>query len=146
MPFEQQISAIHDLLNRFDGSNTSIIANSYGAYLLTTALIDQPSITSQVLLLSPTLGLTLVEEEMFYSRPPNQRLWSEALEQGRIAKPSYLAVCSGELDAGSCSPIMVRKFSELIEADQTQLIPDQGHQLARTAVQSVVGQFLTQTG
>ena len=146
LSFEQQISTIHDLLHRFDGPNTSIITNSYGAYLLTSALIDQPSIASQVLLLSPALGLTLVEEEMFYSRPPNQRLWSEALEQGRITKPSYLAVCSGELDSGSCSPIMVRKFSELIEADQVQIMPNQGHQLARTAVQSVVGQFLTQTG
>jgi hypothetical protein len=57
-----------------------------------------------------------------------------------------LAVCSGELDAGFCSPTMVRKFSELIEADQVQIMPSQGHQLARTAVQSVVGQFLTQTG
>ena len=146
LSFEQQISTIHDLLHGFDSPNTSIIANSYGAYLLTSALIDQPSIASQVLLLSPALGLTLVEEEMFYSRPPNQRLWSEALEQGRIAKPSYLAVCSGELDAGSCSPIMVRKFSELIEADQVQIIPDQGHHLDRSIVQSVVGQFLTQTG
>ncbi|MDB4001934.1 hypothetical protein N9449_04435 [Oceanospirillaceae bacterium] len=146
LPFEQQISTIHDLLHRFDSPNTSIIANSYGAYLLTSALIDQPSIASQVLLLSPALGLTLVEEEMFYSRPPNQRLWSEALEQGRIAKPNYLSVCSGELDAGSCSPIMVRKFSELIEADQVQISPDQGHQLDRSIVQSVIGQFLTQTG
>jgi hypothetical protein len=142
LPFEQQISTIHDLLHRFDGPNTIIIANSYGAYLLTSALIDQPSIASQVLLLSPALGLTLVEEEMFYSRPPNQRLWSEALEQGRIAKPSYLVVCSGELDAGSCSPTMVRKFSELIEADQVQIMPNQGHQLAPTVVQSVVGLFL----
>ena len=37
LPFEQQISTIHDLLVRFDGPNTSIIANSYGAYLLTSA-------------------------------------------------------------------------------------------------------------
>ena len=142
---EQQISTIHDLLHRFDSPNISIIANSYDAYLLTSALIDQPSIASQVLLLSPALGLTLVEE-MFYSRPPNQRLWSEALEQGRIAKPNYLSVCSGELDAGSCSPVMVRKFSELIEADQVQLIPDQGHQLDRSIVQSVVGLFLKPSG
>jgi hypothetical protein len=77
-----------------------------------------------VLLLLPALGLTLVAEEMFYSRPPNQRLWPEALEQGRIAKPSYLEVCAGELDAGSCSPIMVRNFSELIEADQVQIMPN----------------------
>jgi len=53
---------------------------------------------------------------------------------------------AGELDAGSCSPIMVRKFSELINADQVQLIPDQGHQLTRAIVQSVVGRFLTQAG
>jgi hypothetical protein len=83
---------------------------------------------------------------MFYSRPPHQRSWSEALEQGRMAKPSYLAVCAGELDGGACSPIMVHKFSESINADQVQIIPDQEHQLARTIVQSVVGQFLTQAG
>jgi hypothetical protein len=35
LPFEQQISTIRDLLHSFDGPNTSIIANSYGAYLLT---------------------------------------------------------------------------------------------------------------
>jgi hypothetical protein len=146
LSFEQQISTIHDLLHGFDSPNTSIIANSYGAYLLTSALIDQPSIASQVLLLSPALGLTLVEEEMFYSRPPNQRLWSEALEQGRIAKPSYLAVCSGELDAGSCSPIMVRKFSELIDADQVQIMPNQGHQLDRSIVQLAISEFLISRG
>jgi hypothetical protein len=92
------------------------------------------------------LGLTLVEEEMFYSRPPNQRLWSEALEQGRIAKPSYLAICSGESDGGACSPTVVLEFSELIKADQVQLIPNQGHQLAPIVVQSVVGLFLKHSG
>jgi hypothetical protein len=146
LPFEQQVATIRDLLHRFDGPSTRIIANSYGAYLLTSALIDKPAIASQVLLLSPALGLTLVEEEMFYSRPPHQRHWSEALEQGRMIKPSYLAVCAGELDAGSCSPIMVRKFSELINVDQVQIIPDQGHQLTRDVVQSVVGLFLAQAG
>ncbi|WP_443631131.1 hypothetical protein ABXT60_02105 [Candidatus Njordibacter sp. Uisw_056] len=146
LPFEEQISTIPDLLHRFDGPNTSIIANSYGAYLLMSAFIDRSSIASQVLLLSPALGLTLVEEEMFYSRPPNQRLWSEALEQGRIAKPSYLAVCSGELDAGSCSPIMVRKFSELIDADQVQIMPNQGHQLDRSIVQLAISEFLLNRG
>ena len=146
LPFEQQISNIQDLLHRFDGPRTSIIANSYVAYLLTSAFIDKPAIASQVLLLSPLLGLTLVEEEMFYSRPPNQRSWSEALEQGRMTKPMYLEVCAGELDGGSCSPTVVLEFSELIKADQVQLIPDQGHQLAPTVVQSVVGLFLNHSG
>jgi len=148
LPFDQQISTIHDLLHRFDGPNTtSIIANSYGAYLLTSSLIDKPAIASQVLLLSPLLGLTLEEEEqMFYSRPPNQRSWSEALEQGRMNKPSYLEVCAGESDGGACSPTVVLEFSELIKADQVQLIPEQGHQLTSTVVQLVVGLFLAQAG
>ena len=148
LPFDQQISTIHDLLHRFDGPNTSIIANSYGAYLLTSSFIDKPAIASQVLLLSPLLGLTLEEEEeqMFYSRPPNQRSWSEALEQGRMNKPSYLEVCAGESDGGACSPTVVLEFSELIKADQVQLIPEQGHQLTSTVVQLVVGLFLAQTG
>jgi len=146
LPFEQQISTIHDLLVRFGDPSTSIIANSYGAYLLSFAFIDKPAIASQVLLLSPLLGLTLVEEEKFYSRPPNQRSWSEALEQGRMTKPSYLEVCAGELDGGACSPTVVLEFSELIKADQVQLIPDQGHQLAPTVVQSVVGLFLKHSG
>ena len=144
LPFEQQISTIHNLLHRFDGPNTSIIANSYGAYLLTSAFINKPAIASQVLLLSPLLGLTLVEEEKFYSRPPNQRSWSEALEQGRMTKPSYLEVCAGELDGGACSPTVVLEFSELIKADQVQLIPEQGHQLDRSIVQAAIGEFLAQ--
>ena len=146
LPFEQQISTIQDLLHRFDGPNTSIIANSYGAYLLTSAFIDKPAIASQVLLLSPLLGLTLVEKEMFYSRPPNQRSWSKALEQGTMTKPRYLEVCAGELDGGACSPTVVLEFGELIKADQVQLIPDQGHQLDRSIVQVVMGEFLANWG
>ena len=146
LPFEQQISTIHDLLHRFDSSNTSIIANSYGAYLLTSAFIDKPAIAGQVLLLSPLLGLTLVEEEKFYSRSPNHRSWSEALEQGRMTKPKYLEVCAGELDGGACSPTLVMEFSKLIKADQVQLIPDQGHQLDRSIVQVVIGEFLANWG
>jgi hypothetical protein len=142
LPFEQQISTIYDLLVRFDGPNTSIIANSYGAYLLTSAFIDKPAISSHVLLLSPALGLTLAKEEMFYSRPPNQRAWSEALEQGRMTKPRYLEVCAGEIDSGACSPTVVLEFSELIKADQIQLIPEQGHQLDRSNVQAAIGEFL----
>jgi hypothetical protein len=142
LPFEQQISTIQDLLHGFDGPNTSIIANSYGAYLLTSAFIDKPAIASQVLLLSPLLGLTLVEEEKFYSRPPNQRSWSKALEQGTMTKPRYLEVCAGELDGGACSPTVVMEFSEVIKADQVQLIPEQGHQLGHSIVQTVIGEFL----
>ena len=142
LPFEQQISTIHDLLHRFDSSNTSIIANSYGAYLLTSAFIDKPAIASQVLLLSPLLGLTLVEEEMFYSRPPNQQSWSEALEQGRMTKPRYLGVCTGESDCGACSPTVVLEFSEIIKADQVQLVPEQGHRLGYSIVQTVISEFL----
>ena len=47
---------------------------------------------------------------------------------------------------GACRPTVVLEFSELIKADQVQLIPDQGHQLAPTVVQSVVGLFLKHSG
>ena len=63
-----------------------------------------------------------------------------------MTEPSYLEVCAGELDSGARSPTVVLEFSELIKADQVQLIPEQGHQLAPNVVQSVVGQFLTQAG
>ena len=46
LPFEKQVATIHELLGRFDGPSTSIIANSYGAYLLTSAFIDKPAISS----------------------------------------------------------------------------------------------------
>ena len=93
--------------------------------------------------MSPALGLTLIEEEMFFLRPPHQRPWSEAIEQGRMTKPSYLAVCAGELDGGSCSPIMVRTFCELMNVDQVKIMPEQGHQLDRLIVQAVIGEFLS---
>lgn len=70
----------------------------------------------------------------------------KAVEQDRMTKPRYLEVCAGELDGGACSPTVVLEFSELIKADQVQLIPEQGHQLAHTVVQSVVGLFLAQAG
>ena len=70
----------------------------------------------------------------------------KAVEQDRMTKPRYLEVCAGELDGGACSPTVVMEFSELIKADQVQLIPDQGHQLARTIIQSVVELFLAQAG
>ena len=57
-------------------------------------------------------------------------------------KPSYLEVCAGESDGGACSPTVVLKFSELIKADQVQLIPEQGHQLGHSIVQTVIGEFL----
>ena len=47
---------------------------------------------------------------------------------------------------GACRPTVVLEFSELIKADQVQLIPDQGHQLDRSIVQSVVVLFLTHAG
>jgi len=63
-----------------------------------------------------------------------------------MTKPKYLKVCAGELDGGACSPTVVREFSELIKADQVQLIPDQGHQLDRSIVQVASGEFLAQNG
>ena len=59
-----------------------------------------------------------------------------------MTKPKYLEVCAGELDGGACSPTVVLEFSELIRADQVQLIPDQGHQLDRSSVQAAIGEFL----
>ena len=59
-----------------------------------------------------------------------------------MTKLSYLGVCAGEVDGGSCSPALVLEFSELIKADQVHLIPDQGHQLDRSNVQAAVGEFL----
>ena len=56
------------------------------------------------------------------------------------------ATCVGELDAGSCSPIIVRKFSELIEADQVQIMPNQGHQLDRSIVRLAISEFLVNRG
>ena len=63
-----------------------------------------------------------------------------------MTKPRYLEVCAGELDSGACSPSVVMDFSELIKADQVQLIPDQGHQLDRSIVQVVIGEFLANWG
>ena len=54
-----------------------------------------------------------------------------------------MAVCAGELDGGSCSPIMVRKFSELMNVDQVKIMPEQGYQLDRLIVQAVIGEFLS---
>ena len=67
----------------------------------------------------------------------------KVVEQDRMTKPRCLAVCAGESDGGSCSPIMVRKFSELMNVDQVKIMPEQGYQLDRLIVQVAIGEFLS---
>ena len=67
----------------------------------------------------------------------------KVVEQDRMTKPRCLAVCAGESDGGSCSPIMVRKFSELMNVDQVKIMPEQGHPLDRLIVQAVIDEFLS---
>jgi hypothetical protein len=139
-PFNEQVARIQSAIE--SPTDYKLVANSYGGYLLLHALIDRTKIEHDVLLLSPVLGKAISLESMSFSRPPGANRLLEALEQGRIAKPRYIEIHTGEVDH-SCCPLLAAKFAEGIPADRLELIPGQGHRIDRPIVQGIIDDFIS---
>jgi alpha-beta hydrolase superfamily lysophospholipase len=137
--FDEQVTSIQSLLGY--AHPQSIIANSYGGYLLVHALIGQSNFEGKVLLLSPVLGKAISESTKSFSRPPRARKLLQALEQGLIPKPRYIEIHTGQLDH-SCCPELATQFANLLPADKFQIIPDQGHMITPSIVQNIVNDFV----
>lgn len=138
--FHEQVSVVRQLLDEFDGENTKVIANSYGAYLLLHALIDAPRYLLKGLLLSPAIGGVLNSNSLAYARQPSTNRFDEALIDRAFTKPRYLALHIGDLDVGYDS----QRFEELdesLELDLLDIIPGQGHMLDRDIVKIILKHF-----
>ena len=90
--FPDQVLSVRDFCS---DQNSSIIANSYGAYLLLQALIDQPPVDARMMLLSPVLGKANSKKRMLISRPPGEKALKLAILEGRIGLPNHLEILTG---------------------------------------------------
>jgi hypothetical protein len=119
-----------------------LIATSYGAYLLMLSLIDVPSAPDRVLLISPVLGTAIVPTQMSSFRPPQANRLKLAIAGGRVVKPSYLRIITGE-DDPICCPNLARFVAKQMNVDQLDIISEAGHNLPKDTLDDMLQEFLT---
>ena len=136
--FYEQVSAIRDFCTVDEGN---IIANSFGAYLLLQSLIDQPPLTSRVMLLSPVLGRVTSEERMLISNPPGEKTLKAALKEDRMGLPSYLEILTGE-DDDICDVSLARSTANRLGAS-LQVLEQEGHLITPNKVSKAITEFLS---
>ena len=138
----QDIQAQVDTVRAFTQlEDANLIANSYGAYLLLLALIDQPPLNIRVLLLSPVLGRAISEERMLFSRPPRERTLHQAISEQRLGMPDHLEIVTGE-DDEICDPALASQISEQLNIP-VSILPKEGHMLAPSSVERALNRFLS---
>ena len=120
-----QIDTVRQFI-RLDAAN--VVANSYGAYLLLQALIDQPPLNIRVLLLSPVLGRAISEERMLFSRPPREKTLHQAIAERRLGMPAHLEIVSGQEDE-ICDSALARQIGEQLGISVSILL-NEAHMLS----------------
>lgn len=131
-----QIDTVREFI-RLDAAN--VVANSYGAYLLLLALIDQPPSNIRVLLLSPVLGRAISEERMLFSRPPREKTLHKAIAELRLGMPDHLEIVTGA-DDEICDPLLARQVSEKMDIP-VSILANEGHMLTPSSVEHALRRF-----
>ena len=132
-----QIDTVRKFIQR---DTANVVANSYGAYLLLLALIDQPPSNIRVLLLSPVLGRAISEERMLFSRPPREKSLHKAIAEQRLGMPSYLEIVTGQEDE-ICDPALALRVGGQLNIE-VSILQGEGHMLHTTKVSKILGHFL----
>ena len=135
--FEDQVNSTRKFCDIGEGF---IIANSYGAYLLLQALIDQPPLAANVMLLSPVLGRALDSERMVFSRPPREKTLRTAIETQRLGMPSRLEIVTGREDE-VCDWQLAAEVATKLGID-ISVLEDEGHMIASETVSRAIEHFL----
>ena len=129
-----QVDSIREFINLDSGN---VIANSYGAYLLLLALIDQPGPCIRVLLLSPVLGRAISEERMLFSRPPREKTLHKAIAEQRLGMPDYLEIVTGEEDEICDSALGKAEIGKQLNIP-VSILPNEGHMLEPSSVEGAL--------
>ena len=132
-----QINTVQEFI-QLDTAN--VVANSYGAYLLLQALIDQPPLNIRVLLLSPVLGRAISEERMLLSRPPREKTLHKAIAEQRLGVPDHLEIVTGQEDE-ICDPTLASRIGKQLDIE-VSILHGEGHMLNETKVSELLVQFL----
>ena len=136
-----QIDTVREFIQR---DTANVVANSYGAYLLLLALIDQPRSNIRVLPLSPVLGRAISEERMLFSRPPREKTLHQAIIEQRLGMPDHLEIVTGQEDE-ICDPALARQVGEQLGIS-ISILPNEGHMLEPASVERALHRFLPARG
>ena len=120
--------------------NSSVIANSYGAYLLLQALIDQPPLNARIMLLSPVLGRANSKKRMLISRPPGEKALKLAILEGRLGLPNHLEILTGS-DDDSCDASLAVETAAKLDA-HVCVLQNERHMITPSRVETAVNAFL----
>ena len=140
---QQDIQGQIDTVRKFIQLDTAnVVANSYGAYLLLQALINQPPLNIRVLLLSPVLGRGISAERMLFSRLPREKTLHQAITEQRLGMPSHLEIVTGAKD-DICDPKLASQLGKQLKIEVT-ILPSEGHMLSAVKVSSVLRRFFSE--
>ena len=130
-----------DTVRKFIQLDTAnVVANSYGAYLLLLALIDQPPSNIIVLLLSPVLGRAISEERMLFSRPPRAKSLHKAIAEQRLGVLDHLEIVTGQEDE-ICDPTLASRIGKKLDIE-VSILHGEGHMLSADKVSNALREFL----
>ena len=137
---QQDIQTQVNTVRKFIQLDTAnVVANSYGAYLLLLALIDQPPLNIRVLLLSPVLGRAISEKRMLFSRPPREKTLHLAIAEQRLGMPAHLEIVTGQEDE-ICDPALARQIGEQLGIS-VSILPNEAHMLSPQLVSAALERF-----
>ena len=134
--FTNQVDAIQRLINEY--SDHDIVANSYGAYLLLHALVDNSRTERNIKLMSPVLGKGISKNMMFSSRPPSVKRLMDSIEEKRLSLSESTYIYIGEKDSGYC-PELTQIYADYIGEDHVFVLQGEGHSLSKETVRVILG-------
>ena len=137
LSFTDQVETVkEDLLNNFWTEDSSVIANSFGAYIFLHAQASLEPYPGKVLLLSPIVGGFADEETGRFFSPPQEHKLSKLSEAGQFPVPKSCEVHTGSEDWQS-HPDAVTKFFGSLGVDAV-IAEGRGHSLGDEYVSSVL--------
>jgi hypothetical protein len=141
LDFKEQIEIIaEDLRTNFLNNEAKVIANSYGAYLLLSALVLLKPFIGKILLLSPIVGEFNNEDIQLGFIPPYAKKLLELASDGKYPLPLNCEIHVGSEDWQS-NPQNVLVLAKLIQANVT-VVPDKGHNLSKKYVSDLLDRWL----
>lgn len=136
--FVQQIEVIqHDLKSHAWKEDALVIGNSFGAYLISHAILQLGEYPGKCLFTSPVLGT--VRTNGFYFRPPKAHALRDAIESESFPK-IYLDVLVGQDDEHYLSEV-TEKLGNLT-VGKILVVANEGHRLQHETVKAKLNEWL----
>ena len=132
----EQMAVVAEILNQY--CNHTIIANSYGAYLVLCVLVQSDIQLNNVFLHSPVTGSATLQGTYF--RPAGAKAVETAIANCKFAGSiRNLSVIVGEEDT-QCNPERCQLMAASFEG-RASTIPNQGHRLAPKTLAHFTDEF-----